>query len=69
MAVTPGKKPLVSSAAAPNASAAGHDETTVFWQRRAGRLLSDFEARQIIKNATGFFRLLGEWQARESSSR
>jgi len=32
---------------------------------RAGRNLSDEDAREIAENVTGFFRLLLEWGARE----
>jgi len=35
------------------------------WQPRAGRNLSDEDAREIAENVTGFFRLLLEWEARE----
>ncbi len=35
------------------------------WQLRAGRNLSDEDAREIAENVTGFFRLLFEWEARE----
>ena len=35
------------------------------WQLRAGRNLSDEDAREIAENVMGFFRLLLEWEARE----
>jgi len=35
------------------------------WQPRAGRNLSDEDAREIAENVTGFFRLLLEWEARK----
>ena len=35
------------------------------WQPRAGRNLSDEDAREIAENVTGFFRLLLEWEASE----
>jgi hypothetical protein len=37
------------------------------WQARAGRSLSEEDAREIAENATGFFRLLLEWEAREKA--
>jgi hypothetical protein len=35
------------------------------WQPRAGRNLSDENAREIAENVTGYFRVLLEWEARE----
>ena len=39
------------------------DETIKFWQPRIQRELSQEDARQIIENVNGFFRLLLEWDA------
>ncbi len=36
-----------------------------FWQKRTDRPLSDEDARQIVANVTGLFRLLAEWAATE----
>ncbi len=48
------------------------DKTIAFWQPRASRKLTREDARQIIENATGFFRVLAEWnvkaQAAQSST-
>lgn len=41
--------------------------TLEFWQARTGRTLSLEDCRQIIENATGFFRTLQEWALREDS--
>ena len=35
--------------------------TLEVWQPRASRALNREDARQIIENATGFFRVLLEW--------
>jgi hypothetical protein len=35
------------------------------WQPRAVCSLSDEDARVIVENVTGYFRLLLEWEARE----
>ena len=41
------------------------DDTVAFWQPRTRRELSREDARQIIENASGFFRVLLDWDARE----
>lgn len=38
--------------------------TKAFWEPRYGRKLSDEEAREIVENAVGFFRILEEWESR-----
>lgn len=38
------------------------DEAIEFWEGRLGRKLSREDARQIIENLTGFFRVLDRWQ-------
>jgi hypothetical protein len=45
------------------------NETAQFWSKRTGRELSEEDARQIIENMTGFFRVLSEWEAAERSPR
>lgn len=35
------------------------------WEPRYGRPLSDADAREIVRNVTGFFDLLAEWDAKE----
>ena len=37
------------------------NHTCQVWQRRLGRNLSREDARQIIKDVTGFFNVLTEW--------
>ncbi|WP_049823788.1 hypothetical protein [Bradyrhizobium sp. WSM2254] len=37
------------------------DETIAFWGPKYGRELTREDARQIIENMTGFFKLLHEW--------
>lgn len=38
-------------------------DTRKVWNPRCSRPLSDEDARQIIKNTVGFFRILQEWKA------
>ncbi|MGH9968573.1 MAG: hypothetical protein ACREBG_12195 [Pyrinomonadaceae bacterium] len=38
------------------------------WQPRCARGLSEEDAREIVENVTGFFKLLLEWEVRESES-
>jgi hypothetical protein len=37
------------------------DRTIALWQPRLRRDLSREDARQIVENVTGFFKLLAEW--------
>ena len=37
------------------------DRTRKVWQPRIGRNLTDEDARQIVENVTGFFRILTDW--------
>ncbi|WP_434722458.1 hypothetical protein [Mesorhizobium sp. RIZ17] len=41
------------------------DRTVELFEQRTGRKLSKENARQIVENVTGFFRLLAEWQDME----
>jgi len=41
------------------------DQTLRVWQPRAARALTREDARQIVANLTGFFRVLSEWKAAE----
>jgi hypothetical protein len=41
------------------------NQTIAFWQRRTKRPMTDLDARQIITNATAFFRILREWRCSE----
>ena len=43
--------------------------TRAFWEPRYGRKLSDEEAREIVENVVGFFRILEEWNARDGGSK
>jgi hypothetical protein len=45
------------------------DETIAFWQPRAKRTLTREDAREIIENLTGFFRVLDEWDRAERKRR
>lgn len=45
----------------------GH--TLAVWQSRSARPLTPEDAREMIENMTGCFRLLLEWEARESTLR
>ena len=44
------------------------DKTIAFWQPRTTRTLTREDARQIIENATGFFRVLAEWDAKAKAA-
>ncbi|MER9619387.1 hypothetical protein [Mesorhizobium sp. M0207] len=37
------------------------ERTVQLFEARTGRLLSKEEARQIVENVSGFFRVLAEW--------
>jgi hypothetical protein len=39
------------------------------WQPRLGRTLSDEDARQILENITGFFRVLHRWDGNEGQAK
>ncbi len=39
--------------------------TAELWQPRAGRILSDEDARKMAENIAGFFTVLLEWEASE----
>ena len=41
------------------------DRTARLFEQRTGRKLTREDARQIVENVTGFFRLLSEWQNME----
>jgi hypothetical protein len=45
------------------------EETRVFWQSRSDRVLSREDAREIIVNMTGFFRILLEWDRAKREKR
>lgn len=45
------------------------DKTIAFWQPRTTRALTREDARQIIENTTGFFRVLAEWDAKAKTAR
>jgi hypothetical protein len=38
------------------------ERTAQLFQARTGRSLSKEDAREIVENVTGFFRILAEWQ-------
>ena len=41
------------------------ERTAQLFEQRTGRKLTREDARQIVENVTGFFRLLSEWQNME----
>lgn len=43
------------------------EETRAFWQSRTDRTLTREDAREIIENMTGFFRILLEWDRAKRS--
>jgi hypothetical protein len=43
------------------------EETRAFWQSRTDRMLTREDAREIIENMTGFFRVLLEWDRAKRS--
>lgn len=46
----------------------GHflDRSKSFWQSRTTRQLCHEDARQMVGNVSGFFRVLNEWATREA---
>ena len=46
------------------------EKTRTFWGERSGRVFSREDAREMIANISGFFRVLDEWdrKAREEES-
>ncbi|WP_136660605.1 hypothetical protein [Nitratireductor sp. XY-223] len=45
------------------------DRTIEIFQTRTDRPLTREDAREMIENVTGFFRILGEWNQAEQESR
>jgi len=45
------------------------DRTIEFFQERTDRTLTREDAREMIENVTGFFRILGEWNRAEQKLR
>jgi hypothetical protein len=43
------------------------EDTLAFWQPRSSKKLSREDAREMIENLTGFFRVLSSWDEIESS--
>lgn len=41
------------------------DEAIKYWEPRYGRKLTHEDAREIVMNLTGFFKILMEWDRRE----
>jgi len=41
------------------------DRTLEFWQTRTSHTLTREDAREIVENITGFFRILREWEVAE----
>lgn len=39
-------------------------ETREFWEKRTGQPLTDEDAREIIANVTGFFKVIAKWDSR-----
>ena len=46
-----------------------HDPTLDFWESRAAKKLSEEDSREIIENASGFFRILLQWARAGDASR
>ena len=42
------------------------EQTKQYWQPYSKEELSDEDARQIIENMTGFFKVLKEWKEKEN---
>jgi hypothetical protein len=38
------------------------EQTIDFWRKRAGREVSSEDARQMVANVSGFFKVLAEWE-------
>jgi hypothetical protein len=43
------------------------EQTKQFWQARTGKPISDEDAREIIENITGFFKILIEWDEKSKN--
>lgn len=41
------------------------EETIAFWQKRTGKIITREDAREMIVNISGFFRVLDEWDKRD----
>ncbi len=39
-------------------------ETREFWENRTGQPLTDEDAREIIANVTGFFKVIAKWDSK-----
>ena len=39
-------------------------ETREFWEKRTGQPVTDEDAREIIANITGFFKVIAKWDSR-----
>ncbi len=39
-------------------------ETCEFWESRTGQSLTDEDAREIIENITGFFKIIAKWDSK-----
>ena len=39
-------------------------ETREFWEKRTGQSITDEDAREIIANVTGFFKVIAKWDSR-----
>ena len=44
------------------------DRTLEFWQSRNSHTLTREDAREIIENVTGFFRILQQWEVADQST-
>jgi len=39
-------------------------ETREFWEKRTGQPVTDEDAREIIVNITGFFKVIAKWDSK-----
>ena len=44
------------------------EETRTFWKEHSGIILSEEESTDIVKNLSGFFRILSEWEKNEKEN-
>jgi len=45
------------------------EATQSFWERRTGRVVTPDNAREIIENISGYFRVLLEWKKKSNSEK
>lgn len=44
-------------------------ETREFWEKRTGQPITEEDAREIIANVTGFFKVIAKWDNRAKENK